>query len=123
MAAVDHTKSESFFNMGVAYLKRIDKILYLCWMNSQSYNVAGWLSQLRALFRELSVKVSEPEQQIIMDDFKKINSKVNSGINASNLNELLSSLDKLEIKLRGIAQKKGMLLPGKEDQSRAITQR
>ena len=119
----DHSKSESFFNMGVAYLKRIDKILYLCWMNSQAYNVAGWLSQLRALFRELSVKMSDTEQEDLLKDFTPINQIVNSSVNPSNLNQVLSLLDKLEIKLRGIAQKKGMLLPGKEDQRLAITQR
>ena len=121
--ALDHTNSESYFNMGVAYLKRIDKILYLCWMNSQAYNVSGWLSQLRALFRELSVKMNLKEQEEIYTDFTPINQIINVGVNSSNLNSILSKLDKLEIKLRGVAQKKGMLLPGKEDQSLAITQR
>lgn len=123
MVKYDNYEAESQFNMAIAYLKSVDNILRLCLMHSMANDVYGWLSSLRALNRCLSVKMNEVESKKVMDKFKEINKEIKeNNVSQENLIKLLSSLDSLEIILRRVAQEKGMLLPGKEDITKTITQ-
>lgn len=54
---------ESIFNMALAYLKRVDKILYLCNMSSLNGDISKWNNFLRAYYRELSIKFSDDEKE------------------------------------------------------------
>lgn len=56
---------ESVFNMALAYLKRIDKILYFCNMSSLTGDISKWNNFLRAYYRELSIKFTEEEKEEI----------------------------------------------------------
>ena len=120
----EYNSDESAFNMAFAYLKRIDKILYYCWSHSRERNIDGWLQDLRALYRELSVKLKDDEDKDIQQMFKDINVICND--RARFLNErkvALFKLDQLEVKMRRLLQKRGMLLPSKSDPRFAILER
>jgi hypothetical protein len=53
---------ESVFNMALAYLKRIDKLLYICAMSSMKGDITNWNNALRSVFRELSIRLNETER-------------------------------------------------------------
>jgi len=115
---------QSAFNMGIAYLERINKILYMCQSAAAQNNLDLWLTHLRGLYRELAVKLQEKEEDDVLADFKNINLLINDPVKKnSEKNFILYSLDKLEVKLRRYAQKKGMLLPSKDDPRFAVLQR
>lgn len=139
------TTEESVFNMALAYLKRIDKLLYLCQKSAIEQDADLWVAHLRGVYRETSVKLKpEEEKDLLGDPLAEINLKELTDnlikpeeANFKNIYFLLNNpktkvtqrkvalflLDALEIKIRKILQKKGMLLPSKEDQRFAITQR
>ena len=131
---------ESIFNMALAYLKRIDKMLYLADINSMQGNVMGWLNALSVVYRELSIRLTDDERKEIdgeQKDLEFIIKNLDKCINFKCINVLCNNqiylikykkyvmylLDKLEIKLRILMQVKGMLLPSKDDPRRAITRR
>ena len=58
-------QEESIFNMALAYLKRIDKLLYLCNMSSLNGDILKWNNFLRAYYRELSIKFTDEEKEEI----------------------------------------------------------
>lgn len=75
---------ESIFNMALAYLKRIDKLFYICAMASMKGDIFQWNNILRAIYRELSIKITdkerteiEGEEQYLIDfnNDDKLNSK------------------------------------------------
>lgn len=53
---------ESVFNMALAYLKRIDKLLYICAMSSMKGDITNWNNALRSVFRELSIRLNDVER-------------------------------------------------------------
>ena len=56
---------ESVFNMALAYLKRIDKLLYFCNMSALNGDIVKWNNFLRAYYRELSIRFTEKEVEEI----------------------------------------------------------
>lgn len=56
-------QEESIFNMALAYLKRIDKLLYFCNLSSLNGDISKWNKFLRAYYRELSIKFNEDEKE------------------------------------------------------------
>jgi hypothetical protein len=131
---------ESIFNMAFAYLQRIDKLLYIAGMASMQGDIQTWSKCLNNLFRELSIKLT-PEELLEMKgddkDLEHIRKNLNDCSNLMCMNkfcnspmysrkyrkECLSLLSELEMKIRIKMQKKGMLLPSKDDPRRAITDR
>ncbi len=132
---------ESVFNMALAYLKRIDKLLTLCQHSAFTGNTEGWLNHLRGVYREASVRLKEDERKEITGKDQKINLKTLLDNNIQekeatfkNINYLINDvriknqhkktilflLDSLEIKLRTKLQQKGMLLPSKQDPTKAV---
>ncbi len=131
---------ESIFNMALAYLKRIDKLLYLSDMCAMQGNADKWTNTLNILFRELCVKLQPDEISELTGEDKDIEFIINhydQCINFRSLNKLcnhprysktkrkilLYLLNELEMKIRIKMQVKGMLLPSKDDPRRAITRR
>lgn len=132
---------ESVFNMALAYLKRIDKILYFCQQSAMSGNIDNWTNNLRGVYRELAVKLNDEEKKDITGTDKTVNPQTltddvieESEANFKNIYFLVNNpalknehkrtimflLDALEIKIRTKLQDKGMLLPSKQDPTRAI---
>jgi len=116
------TSEESVFNMALAYLKRIDYLLWLCQISARRMDVDEWLNNLRAVQREISIKFKDDsESQPFEDIFKEINPLIlNKQFKKTRKQEILLLLHKLEIKMRKFMQKKGMLLPSREDPRFAV---
>jgi len=142
---VEHKSEESVFNMAFAYLKRIDRLLYFCQEAGTKQDIDAWLNYLRAVYREVSVKLVINEkvneendilgtkQDLEMDlnnltskeaNFRNINILINN-LQTKNINKsrILFLLEQLDIKLRRQLQKKGMLLPSKDDPMWAVLKR
>jgi hypothetical protein len=140
---MEYKSEESVFNMALAYLKRIDKLLYMCQQASMEQNIPMWISSLRGVYRELSVKLSQDEENEIFGEGGKLINVLDKNIDYSeyanfrNINYLYNNpmtlrqnksiilylLDKLEIKIRRKLQQKGMLLPSKDDPRFAVLKR
>ena len=136
---------ESIFNMAVEYLKEFNNSLKMCKFYSSKNDIDGWLTWLRTAYRELSIKLNDDEMESVTGDTReKINSETLTDniiemkeATLKNINYLMNNprsrivhnkvilylLDALEIKIRKLAQKKGMLLPSKDDAMFAITRR
>lgn len=136
---------ESVFNMAIAYLTRIDKLLYRCQESAIAQDINGWRLNLAAVFRELSIKLSDEEERQMLGDensIKDINTLLDNTVTYqeatfANINYLankpimrqqrkgliLMLLDKLEIKMRKKLQEKGMLLPSRNDPRYAVLNR
>lgn len=134
-------QDQSVFNMALAYLKRIDKLLYLCQGSAIRGDADSWLNHLRGVYREVSVKLSDDEKKEITGMGDKIDLKTlldanitekestfksiyflinNPAYKVTHKNIILFLLDSLEIKLRFKLQKKGMLLPSKDNPNTAV---
>lgn len=138
-------QEESIFNMALAYLKRIDRLLTLCQHSAFSGDIDGWVNHLRGVYRECAVKLSPDEEKELEGDpkvkvtmetltdnviekkeatFRNIFILINNPLTKKKYRTtIMFLLDALEIKLRRMLQKKGMLLPSKDDPSKAITRR
>ncbi len=131
--------------MALAYLKRIDKLLYLCQQSASTGNVETWATNLRGVYREAAIRMTEGEVSDIEGDtkvkidlvkltdntiekgeanFRNIYFLINNhSLKIKHKRTIMFLLDALEIKLRRIMQKRNMLLPSKDDPRMAITQR
>lgn len=138
-------EEQSTFNMALAYLERINKLLYLCQKAAMEQNVDNWAAHLRGVYREASVRLTDEEEKEIIGDpdhkidvealtdkyikpeecnFKNIYFLMNDVVHKRKHKKIIMFLlDGLEVKIRKLLQKKGMLLPSKDDPRRAITQR
>jgi len=137
-----HESEQSVFNMAMAYLQRIDRLLYKCQEMALSQNVDNWRLHLRGVYRELSVKLNPDEDKdIVGDPSVKINFQTlidnfikpeeanfrnidylcnNPMIRIKYKTTILYLLDALEVKMRRKLQEKGMLLPSRADPRFAI---
>ena len=142
---MQHQSEESVFNMALAYLQRIDKLLYKCQESALGHNIDSWRDNLMAVYRELSVKLKANEKEEI---FGKLSDNIDirkvcdlniesSEVNFITINKLANNptlkikhksiifylLNELDIKIRGKLQERGMLLPSKEDARFAVLKR
>ncbi len=136
---------ESIFNMAVEYLKGFNQSLKMCKLYSSRGDIDSWVTWLRTAYRELSIKLDDKEMESLKGDpqkkidLEKLTDQIieDDEANFININFLMNKpkfkiqykrtilylLDTLEIKIRKLAQKKGMLLPSKSDPHYAITRR
>ncbi|KKK73807.1 hypothetical protein LCGC14_2890110 [marine sediment metagenome] len=136
---------ESIFNMAVEYLKEFNNSLKMCKFYSSKNDVDGWITWLRTAYRELSIKLNPEEMKSLAGDptvkidiltltdeiieDKEANLRMisylinNPRFKITHKRTILYLEDALEIKIRKLAQKKGMLLPSKDDAMFAITRR
>ena len=121
---VEFKSEESVFNFAVDYLKGISNGLKMCEQCAAMGNAEGWVSWLRIVFRQLSAKTNDKEDDDFNKDFQRINGLINNPeTRKTKRNTIFWLLDMLESKLRKTLQKKGMLLPGKENPYAAVTKR
>ena len=146
MMAGDLFKTEeSIFNMAVEYLKEFNNSLKMCKFYSSKNDIDGWITWLRTAYRELTIKLNPEEMKDVAGDptikidiltltdeiiedkeanLRMINYLINNPrLKITHKRIILYLLDALEIKIRKLAQKKGMLLPSKDDAQFAITRR
>lgn len=121
---VQFTSDESVFNFAVEYLKGISNSLKMCEQMAAASMPEGWIHWLRITFRQLSAKTKETEDDDFDKEFREINKLINNPVTLKTNRALIFyKLDKLETKIRKMLQKKGMLLPSKEDPRYAVLQR
>lgn len=121
---VTFTSEESVFNFAVEYLKGISNSLKMCEQMAAASMPEGWIHWLRITFRQLSAKTNEDEDKDLDADFREINKLINNPMLIKTQRTLIFyKLDRLETKIRKLLQKKGMLLPGKEDPRYAVLKR
>ena len=115
---------QSAFNFAYEYLKQIKLSLDYCTQMAIAENMDGWMKWIRAVYRQLAAKLNENETEEFESLFKEVYSLLNDiDKRIDEKPTILSKLDSLEIKIRQRLQKKGMLLPSKEDPKFAILQR
>ena len=115
-----NSESESAFNFAIAYLKQIDDTLRICKTAQITRNKNLWISALHTLHTEISLKMSDDEDDEIFEKFKTINKDIN---NAEDDSRIFTEMMKLEMELRKTIQRKGMALPSKDDPRWAVTKR
>ncbi len=135
-------RQDSVFNMALAYLKRIDKLLTLCQHAAFRGDMQSWAAHLRGIYREASIRLNAEEVKDIDGDssikidlvtlldsniekreanFRNVNFLMNSQLlKNKNRRTIMFLLDALEIKLREVMQKRNMLLPSKQDPTKAV---
>jgi hypothetical protein len=115
---------ESVFNFAVEYLKGISNSLKMCEQSAALGSMDGWISWLRIAYRQLGAKTSKAEDNDFNKDFREINKLINNRLERiTKKSYIFYLLDNLELKIRKELQKKGMLLPGKEDPRFAVLKR
>ena len=117
-------EGESAFNFAQDYLKHISHLLQLCENYSMTQDVNSWCSSLRVIYRRICAKTLPLEDDEINKKFKDIYLILSDAKKAiEQKGKVLSMLDNLEVTIIKMAQKKGMLLPGKDDPRFAVLQR
>ena len=82
-----YDNQESVFNMALAYLKRIDRLLYMCSMASMSGDIERWNTTLRAVYRELAIKLSSKEMEGLEGTELNVIDKNKKGVLISNVKQ------------------------------------
>lgn len=115
---------ESAFNFALAYLESLSNSLKMCKLAAIMQKPDDWYHWLRAAFREVSMMTKIEEDKEFEDKFKEITSLINNPIlKIKKKREILSMLDKLEMKLRKKIQQKKIGLPTRDDPRYAILKR
>lgn len=121
---VEFKSEESAFNFAVKYLEQISNGLRMCEQYASLGNAEGWIAWLRIVFRELSCKTTSEEDEKFNVKFREINALLNNpSTKIIKRTEILYLLDKLETDIRKMLQKKGMLLPLKDDPRFSVLKR
>ena len=121
---IERDDSQSAFNFAVAYLEQIKETLALCNMAQIQHNPVLWINYLSVLHTQLSPKTNPTEDEDIFKDFNEIATMLNDPNDRVDKNgEILTKLRLLDMKLRKMLQRKGMLLPGKDDPKYAVLKR
>jgi hypothetical protein len=113
---------ESKYNVAMEYLKRcVQRPLDIATEFSLKKDCEGWLDALIVVHRGICPKTSDEEDKLIKKQYEDISKLMKTKINVvKQKGILLYKLHILDMKLRKLAQKKGMLLPSKDDPSNAI---
>jgi hypothetical protein len=120
---------ESQFNMGIAYMQRLDFLLKTADDNSRFLDSFHWYHTLATIFRELSPEMNEKELQEYLTELKSLNMQISQETEQNQkkgkigiTNDLYFSLNKLEISLRQLMQKRGLYNKQSKDPSKAVFQ-
>lgn len=116
------TREKAEFNMAVSYLNRINILFSSCDQASISLDIYAWFHSLLAAYREMSSWMDDKER----DEFNKRIEKLNPEITKiykrmSNTgkfeipHETYMELHNMELKLRDIAKKSGLLMKIQDD--------
>jgi len=135
---------ESAFNFAVAYLKRVNDLMYVSAEAKAQRELRRWFDTIRATFGEVRIKFNTKEIRELME-LEKIITKIfmeNPEIDLGDYKEvfirgrlvhipnhlikreeLFNLIDDYDYKIRKLADNYGMLLPGKSDPRFAILKR
>lgn len=114
---------QSVFNMAMAYLQRIDRLLYKCQEAAHSGNIDAWLNCLYGIRREVSVKLKDTEPEELKGMFSEVVKLLTPADRIKKRAEILNKLDEIDIYMRLKLQERGMLLPNRSDPRFAILER
>lgn len=119
---LDNSKTESQYNVALEYLKRsVQRAFDMCTECSLQRDCDGWFNALGAVHRGISPKTSDEEDKDIEKSYLEIGDLMRNKINIiKKKGRILYMLHKQDMKLRKIAQKKGMLLPSRDNPGEAI---
>lgn len=115
-------RDKAEFNMAVSYLNRINTLLMACDEASIKLDIYLWFHSLLAAMRELSTWMKAGEIQKFNDKIAEINPMIKKAYDFSNRTgrmeikpELYMELHQLELDLRQVANKSGLLMKMAED--------
>jgi len=122
MAFGDEGRDKAEFNMAVSYLNRINLLFSACDQASISLDIYSWFHSLLATYRELSTWM-KPEEinkfNKTVDDINpaisQIYAKSSRGGKIEIPHNIYMMLHNMEIDLRSIAKKAGLLMKMAED--------
>jgi len=115
-------RDKADFNMAVSYLNRINILFSACDQASISLDIYAWFHSLLATYRELSTWMTDKEIIAFDDDILKINpmisyayKKIGRTGQTEIPQDLYMSLHKMELKLRQVTKKSGLLMKMADD--------
>lgn len=118
---------QSDFNMAVWYINRLNGLFATCDEAGMTLNASQWFHALMALFRELSTEMKDKEIEEMQGKIKSINEKLKVWIvlyNKRGITEirpdLYQELHDMEIYLRKVLKKAGLLVKSSDDATRAL---
>lgn len=122
--------NDATFNMALAYLERLNKLLNLACESSLTGDLKTWFSSLQSLHREISPKLKDNENKTFLDEFARLSPIANafesarqrrlSGEKVRLGNELLPSLILLDIKIKKHMDTAKFLMPKSDDPRYAL---
>ena len=120
-------RDKAEFNMAVSYLNRINTLLMACDEASIRLDIYMWFHSLLATMRELSTWMKDPEVKKFKDKINKINPMIknvydnNARIGRMEIKpDLYMELHEMELELREIANKSGLLMKMADDAFNAL---
>lgn len=115
-------REKADFNMAVSYLNRLNILFSACDDASISLNIYSWFHSLLATYRELSTWMNEEEIIIFNKKIRSTNPQISQVYKKYNLTgrmeidpDLYMVLHDMEIDLRQIAKKSGLLMKIADD--------
>jgi len=109
------------FNQAVSYLNRLNILFSGCDQASINLDIFGWYHSILALMRELSTWMSVDQRSDFDQRIREINGNLKIYLgqaqkgNSNISSDLYMMLHELEIKLRDIAHKAGLLMKMQDD--------
>ena len=120
-------RDKAEFNMAVSYLNRINTLLMACDEASIRLDIYMWFHSLLATMRELSTWMKDPEVKKFKDKINKINPMIknvydnNARTGRMEIKpDLYMELHEMELELREIANKSGLLMKMADDAFNAL---
>ena len=140
----DFRSDESAFNFAVAYLKRVNELLYIAAESKGQRDLRRWFDVIRVIFGEVNIKFKPEEIKAIQEqeetikkefrekpdinlgDYKEVIVK-GKGVKIPNCplerEKLFIMIENYEYTIKKLADRYGMLLPSKSDPRFAILER
>lgn len=117
------TGNEGNWNMAIATLQRLSRLLDSCAMFSQSEDFINWFKSLFILRRHLMPFMKPDERTSSQEDFNKLPKgwRLNGNrINPIHTSSVHKLLDEVEIRYLTIMKREGLLMPKSDDPNFAI---
>lgn len=123
-------RNDATFNMALAYLERLNRLLNLACISSLSGDLSSWFTSLQALHREISPKLKEPTNKSFLNKFAILSPLINAfqtakikGIISEKTrlgNVIYPSLINLDIELKKEMDDSKFLMPKADDPRYAL---
>ena len=127
MSRIEADRTQSEFNMAVAWLNRLNYWFYVCDEHSHNLDVFNWFQTLMILFRELSTEIDKTKYNEHKTSARVLFQTVNKHVAEKNRKgvagispDLYWELHDFEEFLRIEMDKSGLLKKAKEDAAKAL---